>query len=55
MDKKAEIRKKMEFMDEPFQPKEEYSRIKFDPNIRHRMMDDMDIKTTYRALVYKEP
>ena len=44
----------MEFIDEPFKPKEEFSRIKFDPNIRHRM-DSMDTKTTYRALVYKEP
>ena len=41
-------------MSERFVPKEEYSRIKFDPNIRHRM-DNIDTTLTYRALAYKEP
>ena len=54
IDEKAEMRKRMKPVDEPFEPKAEFTQIKFDENIRHRM-DNIDTKLTYRALVYKEP
>ena len=36
-------------MAEPFVPKEEYTRLPFDPNIRHRM-EEMPNQLVYRAL-----
>ncbi len=54
VDEAEELKKKMAIKAEPFQPKKEYSRIEFDPNIRHRM-DSMDNTLIYRALEYKEP
>ena len=39
VDEKQEMRKKMATMAERFEPKEEFSRIKFDENIRHRNED----------------
>ena len=50
----AENKKKTSFMDAPFVPKPEYTTIKFDPNIRHRM-DTMDNTLIYRALKGLEP
>lgn len=50
----AEIRKRATQRADKFVPKEEYSTIKFDENIRHRM-DSIDTKLTYRAMNYKEP
>ena len=49
-----QAQKKMKLVDEEFVPKQEFSRIQFDQNVRHRM-DDMDNKLIYRALRYKEP
>ena len=54
VDEAEELKKRMAIKAEPFQPKKEYSRIEFDPNIRHRM-DNMDNTMIYRALEYKEP
>ena len=39
---------------EEFVPKKEYTRIPFDPNIRHRI-DDIDNKLIWRSLVGIEP
>ena len=41
-------------MAEPWKVKDEFARIPFDPNIRHRM-DDVDNTGIYRALRYIEP
>ena len=49
IDYDAELKKKMAYMAEEFQPKPEYTRIEFDENIRHRM-DEIDNTMTYRAL-----
>ena len=47
-------KKRMTEIAEPFVPKDEFTRIPFDPNIRHRM-DDVDNTLIYRSLIYKEP
>lgn len=54
VDKKEIINKRNVLVDTPFVPKPEYSRIDFDPNIRHRM-DSMDNTIIYRSLKFKEP
>lgn len=41
-------------MAEGWKPKEEYSRIEFDPNIRHRM-DEIDNTLIYRSIDDAEP
>ena len=40
MDRVEERKKQTATMAEPFVPKEEYTKLTFDPNIRHRM-DEM--------------
>jgi len=39
---------------EEFVPKKEYTRVPFDPNIRHRI-DDIDNKLIWRSMVGIEP
>ena len=54
VDKRAEMQKKMQVVDKPFEPKPEFSRIEFDPNIRQRM-DEFDNTLLYRAFQWREP
>ena len=54
IDEREEQKKRLVEVSERFMPKEEFSKIPFDPNIRHRI-DDIPNKLIYRALLGKEP
>jgi hypothetical protein len=47
-------RKMVQYHEEAFKPKDEFTKIPFDPNIRHQF-DDMDNHTIYRGLTGLTP
>jgi len=54
VDNIEQTRKKLNGLAEQFEPKQEYSRIEFDPNIRHRI-DEFPNSLIYRSLVGRVP